>query len=85
METAFPLADPSISGQLLVSRKTGRVPYHYEIFQASQQRAAGLPTHLAHALLDEFAIAIHVVGPTLQRQRQNGGEPGRLFPVNIQG
>ena len=47
----------------------GSATRQYEIFQASQQGAARLPTHLQHPLLDESAIAIHVLGPALQGQR----------------
>ena len=79
VEGIFPLLGQSrLSG-------AGHVPYHYEVFRASQQRAARLPTHLLHTLLDESAIAIHVLGPALQGQRQNCGESGRLFPVDTPG
>jgi hypothetical protein len=46
---------------------------------------AQLPTHLAHPLEDDCAVAIHVLGPPLQGQRQNCGELGRLLPVDIPG
>jgi hypothetical protein len=42
-----------------------------------------LPTRLAHPLQDALAVVIHVIGPPLQGQRQNCGEPGRLFAVEI--
>src|SRR5579859_1714950 len=42
-----------------------------------------LPTQLAHPLLDELAVVIHVIGASLQGQRQNCGESGRLFPADI--
>ena len=38
---------------------------------------------MAHPLQDESAVAIHAIGPSLQRQRQNCGETGRLVPVDI--
>src|SRR5580704_19007007 len=55
------------------------------IFQGSEQCDARLPTHLAHPLLDESAVVIHVIGPSLQGQRQNCGELGRLLPVDTPG
>ena len=50
-----------------------------------QRCDVGLPTHLPHALQDEAAVAIHVIGPSLQGQRQNCGELGRLLPVDTSG
>src|SRR5260370_31834386 len=44
-----------------------------------------LPTHLAHPLKDAHAVVIHALGPSLQRSRQNRGEPRRLFPADIPG
>src|ERR1700756_1272092 len=42
-----------------------------------------LPTHLAHPLKDEHAVVIHAFRPSLQRRRQNRGQPCRLFPTDI--
>jgi hypothetical protein len=44
-----------------------------------------LPTHFAHPFEDDRTIAIHALGPSLQRSRQNRGQPSRLFPANIPG
>jgi hypothetical protein len=55
------------------------------IFQGPQQCDARLPTHLPHPLQDEAAVAIHVIGPSLQGQRQNCGELSRLLPVYSSG
>src|SRR5579862_6405812 len=41
-----------------------------------------LPAHLTHALEDESAIAVHAIWPSLQGQRQNGGETRCFFPVD---
>ena len=41
---------------------------------------ACLPAHLAHPLQDDRGIAVHALGPPLQRSRQNCGELRRLFP-----
>jgi hypothetical protein len=54
-------------------------------FQGSQEGVARLPTQLAHPLQDESAVVNHVIGPSLQGQRQNCGELGRLLPVDIPG
>ena len=54
-------------------------------FQGSLQWDARLPTHLAHALLDERAVAKHVIGPSFKRQRQNCGKLCRFLPVDIPG
>ena len=40
---------------------------------------------MAHPVQDESGVTIHAIGPSLQWQRQNCGESGRLFPVNIPG
>jgi hypothetical protein len=52
---------------------------------SSQQGDARLPTHLPHPLQDQAAVAIHVIGTSLQGQRQNCGELGRLLPVDTSG
>src|ERR1700722_2971434 len=54
-------------------------------FQGPPQWDARLPTHLAHTLLDERAVAKHVIGASLQGQRQDCGELGGLLPVDIPG
>jgi hypothetical protein len=79
--------------QVTVSRLTGNVVLAISfirrhrlplrISQRSQRCDARSPTHLAHALQDESAVAIHVIGSPLQRQRQNCGEPGSLFSVDL--
>src|SRR4029077_18571287 len=43
------------------------------------------PTQLAHPLQDESAVPTHVLGPTLQGQRQNCGKLSRLLPIDIPG
>jgi hypothetical protein len=48
----------------------------------STTAVARLPSHFAHPLFDESTIVPHVIGPSLQGQRQNCGELGRLFPVD---
>ena len=40
---------------------------------------------MAHALEDESAVAHHVIGPSLEGQRENGGELGGLLAVDIPG
>src|SRR5579864_1495825 len=45
----------------------------------------GLPTHLAHALKNERAVAIHAFGPPLERGWQDSGEARSLFAANIAG
>src|ERR1700680_610120 len=44
-----------------------------------------LPIHLAHPPKDDRAVAIHVLGPSLQGARQNRGKPCRLLPPDIPG
>jgi len=45
----------------------------------------GLPTHLAHPLKDERAVAVHALGPPLQGCGENRGEPSRLLAAHISG
>ena len=42
-----------------------------------------LPTHPAHPLQYDFAVVNHVIGPSLQGQRQNCSKLGRLLQVDI--
>ena len=44
-----------------------------------------LPTHLAHALKDDFAVVDHALGTALAGQRQNGGEFGGLLDADFAG
>src|SRR6516162_8909019 len=59
--------------------------YCYGSCNVPKGRVARSPTHLAHPLQDKPAVVNHVIGPSLQGQRQDCGELGRLLPVDIPG
>src|SRR6185437_5585729 len=44
-----------------------------------------LPVHLLHSSEDDRAVAIHALRPSPPGSRENGGEPCRLFAVDIPG
>jgi len=46
---------------------------------------ARLPADLGHAVEDEGAVVMHVIGAALQRQGQNGGELSGLLAVDAAG
>jgi hypothetical protein len=48
-------------------------------------REQGLPVHLAHAFLDEGAVAGHVVGAALEGGGEDGGKLGGLAAVEVAG
>ena len=55
----------------LVPRHVGRV-----------SRRNGLPPHLPHPLQNQSAVPLHVLRPSLQRQRQNRRKPRPALPID---
>ena len=49
------------------------------------QEGPRLPADLAHALEDECAVVIHVIGASLEGQRENGGESRGVLAVDVAG
>src|SRR5579863_937059 len=82
-----PVEPARLSGHLILAGKQSfaYAVHRYAYSKGSQERVARLPAHLAHPLQDDFAVVNHVIGPSLQGQRQNGGELGRVLPVDIPG